>query len=61
MSTSTPTPGRWILRWGGYTQIVDVYRDTQGRLRFVVASGMSHDVATVPDAVWTPLSTGGAQ
>lgn len=59
MSATAPTPGSWLLTWGGYSQIVTVYCSGASKtLRFRVASGYSHDVASVPGATWVPARHG---
>jgi len=52
-----PSPGTWILRWGGYDQRVTVAR-VGGDLGFVTGSGIRHSVSTVPDGIWTQIDGG---
>jgi hypothetical protein len=46
-----PTPGRYVLTWGGYSQVVTVLV-WKGELIFRPKSGWDRLVSSVPDAKW---------
>lgn len=56
----TPTPGRYVRTWAGFTVSVDV-REFCGRLVAFYPSGWFEDVTDTPGATWERIAEGAAK